>query len=148
MLAEFTRAGVAELETLLPMMREFYAHEQLAFDEAAARRALLGLLQHEAYGRVFLIWWKGELAGYAVLTLGYSLEFHGVDAFVDELYLREHARGKGLGRQALDFLASTCQELGVLALHLEVEHQNARAQAVYRQFGFQDHDRHLMTKWL
>lgn len=148
MQAEFIRADVADIPSLLPLLREFYAHEEIAFDEAIARQALRGILQNEAHGRVFLIYRQAELVGYTVLTLGYSLEFHGVDAFVDELYLREQARGQGLGKESLEFLAETCRALGVRALHLEVEHQNTRAQAVYRQFGFQNHERHLLTKWL
>lgn len=148
MAADFKRAAVADAETLLPLMREFYAHEGLAFDEQVARRALLGIFANEAYGRVFLIWLAEELAGYCVLTLGYSLEFRGVDAIVDELYLRAAYRGRGLGKQALEFLASVCAELGVQAMHLVVERANRRAQAVYRQFGFVDYDRYLMTKWL
>ena len=148
MQAEFQRASAGDIPTLLALMREFYAHEELAFDEAVARQALLGLLQNEAYGRAFLIFRQGELVGYAVLTLGYSLEFGGVDALVDELYLREAARGQGLGRAALAFLADACRALGVQAVHLVVEHKNTRAHAVYQRFGFQDEPRHLMTKWL
>jgi GNAT superfamily N-acetyltransferase len=148
MMAEFKRATTSDAETLLVLMREFYAHEGLAFDQIIARRALLGILQNEAYGRVFLIESGGELAGYCVLTLGYSLEFRGVDAIVDELYLRAAYRGRGLGKEALEFLAACCAELGVQAMHLVVERANTRAQAVYRQFGFVDHDRYMMTKWL
>lgn len=148
MAADFKRATVTDAETLLVLMREFYAHEGLVFDEAIARRALLGILQNEAYGRVFLIEVEAEVAGYCVLTLGYSLEFRGVDAIVDELYLRAAYRGRGLGKQALDFLAACCVELGVQAMHLVVERANTRAQAVYREFGFVGYDRELMTKWL
>jgi GNAT superfamily N-acetyltransferase len=145
--ADFKRATPADAETLLTLMREFYAHEGLAFDEPIARRALLGILQNKAYGHVFSIELGGELAGYCVLTLGYSLEFRGVDAIVDELYLREAYRGRGLGKQTLEFLAACCAELGVQAMHLVVERANKRAQTVYRQFGFVSHDRELMTKW-
>lgn len=145
---EFKRAGVADVETLLPMMADFYAHEGLAFDETVARRAWLGLLKNDAHGQAFLIESGGEVAGYALLTFGYSLEFGGVDAFVDELYLRAAYRGQGLGKAALEFLAKTCVTLGIRALHLEVERANTRAQAVYRQFGFADHHRYLLTKWL
>lgn len=148
MQAEFKRASPADIATLLLLMQEFYAHEELAFDEARARQSLLGLLQNEAHGHAYLIFRQGELAGYAVLTFGYSLEFGGVDALVDELYLREAARGQGLGRETLAFLAETCRARGIQALHLVVEHKNARAHAVYQQFGFRDQPRHLMTKWL
>jgi ribosomal protein S18 acetylase RimI-like enzyme len=144
----FKPANADDIEALLAMMRELYAHDGLAFDEAIARRALLGVIGDDTFGHVFLILLANEVAGYAVLTFGYSLEFHGRDAFVDELYLRDEYRGQGIGKRALRFLTEVCAENGVRALHLEVERSNTHAQAVYRKFGFEDHDRYLMTKWL
>jgi diamine N-acetyltransferase len=144
----FKRASVADIDALLPLLADFYVHEELTYDESLARQALLGLLKNEMYGQVFLIEVRGTMAGYAVLTFGYSLEFGGVDAFVDELYLCEAYRQQGIGKAALDFLAQTCAALDIRALHLEVERANKRAQAVYHQFGFVDHDRYLLTKWL
>jgi len=38
--------------------------------------------------------------------------------------------------------------LGISAVHLEVDHTNTVAQALYRKAGFVDHDRYLMTRWL
>lgn len=144
----FEPATSDEIEILVAMMRELYAHDGLAFDEAIARRALLGVIDNETFGRVFLIRLGNEVAGYAVLTFGYSLEFHGRDAFVDELYLRDEYRGRGIGKRALQFLTEVWANEGVTSLHLEVERENTSAQAVYRKFGFEDHDRYLMTKWL
>ncbi len=86
--------------------------------------------------------------GYVALTFGYSLEFHGRDAFVDELFVRAERRGEGAGTAALGFIMDTCPTLGVHALHLEVERVNTAAQALYRLFGFHDHDGYLMTRWM
>jgi diamine N-acetyltransferase len=145
----FKPATSDEIEILIVMMRELYAHDgTMTFDETIARRALLGVISDQTFGRVFLILMANEVAGYAVLTFGYSLEFHGRDAFVDEIYLRAEYRGHGIGKRALQFLAEVCVAEGVNALHLEVERTNTSAQAVYRKFGFEDHDRYLMTKWL
>ncbi|MEP7338996.1 MAG: GNAT family N-acetyltransferase [Acidobacteriota bacterium] len=144
----FKPAVASDIETLLVMMREFYAHEELRFDEAMARQALDGILSNAAFGRVFLIHASDQVAGYTVLTFGYSLEFHGRDAFVDELFLLEKFRGQGISQHALEFLAGVCRENGVAALHLEVERKNLAAQRAYRRFGFADHDRYLLTKWL
>lgn len=146
--SNFKLATHDDIEMLITMMREFYAHEGLTFDESIASRALQGVIGDETFGRVFLILSADEIAGYAVLTFGYSLEFHGRDAFVDELYLRDEYRGQGIGKRALEFLTGVCAENGVNALHLEVERSNTQAQAVYRKFGFEDHDRYLMTKWI
>src|SRR5262249_49208787 len=145
----FKPATSDDLETLIVMMRDLCANDGLApLDEATARRALLGVICDDTLGRVFLIFLANEVAGYAVLTFGYSLEFHGRDAFVDEIYLRAEYRGLGIGKRALGFLTGVCAENSVSALHLEVERSNTQAQAVYRKFGFEDHDRYLMTKWI
>jgi len=145
----FKPATSDDVETLLVMMRDLYAHDGLApLDEGVARRALLGVIGDGTLGRVFLILLANEVAGYAVLTFSYSLEFHGRDAFVDEIYLRAEYRGLGIGKRALQFLTEVCAAEGVNALHLEVERENTSAQTVYRKFGFEDHDRYLMTKWL
>ena len=145
----FKPATSDNVETLIMMMRDLYAHDGLApLDEATARRALLGIIGDNTLGRVFLILLANEVAGYAVLTFGYSLEFHGCDAFVDEIYLHAEYRGLGIGKRALQFLTEVCAAEGVNALHLEVERENTSAQTVYRKFGFEDHDRYLMTKWL
>jgi ribosomal protein S18 acetylase RimI-like enzyme len=146
---DFKFATPDDIEALIVMMRDLYAHDGLApLDEATARSALLGVIGDGTLGRVFLILLANEVAGYAVLTFGYSLEFHGRDSFVDEIYLRAEYRGLGIGKRALEFLTGVCAENGVSALHLEVERNNTQAQAVYRKFGFEDHDRYLMTKWI
>ena len=143
------RAAVPEdAPQLLGLMREFYAFEHITFDESRARTALARLLDDATLGRVFLIEEDGERAGYVVVAFGYSLEFHGRDAFVDELFLRPSFRGRGLGREVLRFVEDHCRASGVTALHLEVERKNTAAQEFYRRIGFHDHDRYLMTRWI
>jgi GNAT superfamily N-acetyltransferase len=144
----FTLADASDAELLVELMREFYAFEHLAFDEGAARPALGQILRDRGLGVVHLIRAGGEAAGYLVVTFGFSLEFGGRDAFVDELFLRENFRGRGIGRASLELAEAVCREEGIGALHLEVDRVNTRAQVIYRQAGFRDHDRYLLTKWL
>jgi len=40
-------------------------------------------------GRVWLIQYQGQVIGYVILTLGYSLEYGGRDAFIDEQLARQ-----------------------------------------------------------
>lgn len=141
-------AEASNMELLLAFMRDFYEHEALSFDEASARQALQQIIANPFFGRVFLLEAGGEKIGYTVLTFGFSLEFHGRDAFVDELYVVANQRGRGIGKQVLEFLAEVCRIEGIAALHLEVERANTIAQEVYRKQGFKDHDRYLLTKWL
>ena len=145
---EFERADLKDFETLVELMREFYDFEHLSFDEERSPAALRQILTDETNGRVWLIKEGEKVAGYLVLALGFSLEFHGRDAFLDELFFREEFRGKGYGKAALNFLEEQCFKIGVNALHLEVERKNERARRVYLKNGFVEHDRFLMTKWI
>jgi ribosomal protein S18 acetylase RimI-like enzyme len=116
--------------------------------EDAAETALRGLLAAPDRGLVWVIERGEEAAGYLVLTWGYSLEFHGRDAFIDELYVAPRYRGAGLGRQAVEWAEDACRAHGAGAVHLEVELDNERAHALYRRSGFAERGLRLMTKRL
>jgi diamine N-acetyltransferase len=140
------QAGSGDIELLLELMPEFYQYEHLTFDPIDTRQAVSTLLANSSLGQIWLIYHQEDIAGYVVLTFGYSLEFFGRDAFVDELYLREAYRGKGIGLTAIEWLEKVCRQLDIKALHLEVARENIPAQKLYRKTNFYDHDRYLMTK--
>ncbi|MEW6495884.1 MAG: GNAT family N-acetyltransferase [Cyanobacteriota bacterium] len=144
----FKVADTSDTEILVEFIREFHEIEHLPFDSSTIRRLLASFLNDDSLGRVWLIQASGEAIGYIILTFGYSFEFLGRDAFIDELYIRESHRGQGAGTTALQFVEEVCPSLGVQALHLEVDRINTNAQYLYRKMGFADHDRYLMTKWL
>jgi len=121
---------------------------KIEFDEAAARAALGLFLQEPRLGRVWLLGEHEVTVGYVVLTMGFSFEFRGRDAFIDELYIEPAYRRRGLGRMAVEFAEQRAKELGVNAVHLEVDHGNDPALELYRRIGYVDHERFLMTKWL
>ena len=138
-------ATLADRALLVALMSEFYAESDYSLDPRRAEEAFDVLLGDERLGRVWLIQSQSEIAGYVVLTLGYSMEYGGRDAFVDDLFIRPTFRGKGLGSAALAELRAVATKLGVRALHLEVGRDNANAHALYRRAGFKDSDRQLLT---
>src|SRR5262249_4179236 len=98
----FQVATGSDTDRLLDMMRD-YQFDGHSFHEGQARRALLALLREPLFGRVWLVCDGDVAVGYVVLTFGYSLEFRGRDAFLDKFLLRPSHRGRGWGRQALEF---------------------------------------------
>jgi diamine N-acetyltransferase len=134
---------------LLRMMRSLAEHAPaIPFDEADVRAALEKFLGDGELGQAWLLWLGEKPAGYVILTFGYSFEFRGRDAFVDELYVEPQFRRMGLGRFAMEFAEKRARELGVNAVHLEVDRSNDDAGELYRRAGYADTGRHLMTKWL
>ena len=142
----FRLAQPGNTELLLAFMRQLYALDGYPFEEVVARTALEGIVRDPGLGRVWVIERGEEAIGYLVLTFGYSLEYGGRDAFVDELFVAADQRQRGVGTRAIEFAAEQCRALGVRALHLEVERANTTAQALYRKVGFEDHDRYLLTR--
>lgn len=141
-------AEITDITILLELVQEFHEKEKLAFDEKLDGNALANFLADGSWGQVWIIQQEDEAIGYMILTLGYSLEYRGRDAFIDELYLRPKHRGQGIGTQMLTFAEETCRVLGVQALHLEVDFENPDAQRLYHRVGYQRHHRFLMTKIL
>ena len=142
----FRRAAPRDLGAILALQREYYSGAKYPFDEPVARAALRTLLRRRSVGAVWLAEDGDGPFAYVVLTAGYSLEYHGPDAFVDELFVRESHRGGGIGAQALAAVEAECRRRGIRALHLEVEEDNPAALALYRRHGFEEHRRRLMTR--
>ena len=144
----FRVADPSDADLLVEMMRDFNAHERIAFDEAEVRDVLAQLFANDSYGLVYLVQLGGEVAGYVVITFGFSIEFRGRDALIDELFVKDAFRGRGLAAAALRHAESVCRERGIRALHLEVDRGNTRAQSVYARAGFADRGNHLLNKWI
>lgn len=146
----FLLATDADVPTLLAFMRALNESDPgpAPFDESAARGALEQFLRDDSFGRAWLILDGAAPVGYVILTLGYSLEYRGRDAFIDEFFIAASHRSRGWGSAAIAFLEDAARSLGVRALHLEVSHSNPRAYDFYRRAGFADYRRFLLNKWL
>jgi GNAT superfamily N-acetyltransferase len=133
-----------EAPTLAALMRAYYDFDGHAYDPEAVARTLAEFLSHPDYGLAWFIEVDGVTAGYMAMCVGFSLEFGGRDAFVDEIYLHEPFRGEGIGRQALEVLIGEARRLGIVALHLEVDRENAAAARLYRALGFAPRERFML----
>ena len=143
-----TLATLADEPVLRELIAEFYAHEGLVFDAERTLGAFRTLAADPNLGRVWIFRAGGDVVGYLALTVCFSLEFAGRYALVDELYVREAHRGRGIASRALEAAAGACRELDVSALRLEVDVRNTRAMELYRRLGFTLQERHLMSRWI
>src|SRR5258708_8435247 len=144
---EATLQDEAELLRMMRLLTEQEAGK-IRFDESAARAALRRLLALPEFGKAWLLFAGNRPVGYVVLTIGFSFECHGHDAFIDELFVDEAFRRRGYGRRAVAFVETKARDMGVNAIHLEVDRGNDPALELYRRTGYQDHQRFLMTKWV
>lgn len=125
----------ADREAVIALMREFYATPYVSTDGsdeifcADVDACIAGSPYVEGY--VFEV--EGSVQGYAMLARSYSTEFGKPCIWLEDIYLRECCRGKGLGSRFIEQI--TKANPGSL-LRLEVEAENEYAIRVYERAGF------------
>lgn len=139
-------ASPEDADVLLALARRFHAEDGHPLSPMG-EQALRGLLSNRAAGLAWIIEGQGQAVGYAVLCFGYSIEWGGQDAFIDDLYLDPDWRGQGLGSAIIDIVGGRARQAGALALHLEVLPGNP-AEALYRRLGFQDRGSAFLSRRL
>jgi len=144
----FKRAEMSDMEILMEFIQEFCEVDHHPFDDSSVRVALTKIVSDDSLGRVWLIQHNSKAIGYIVLTFGYSLEYRGREAVIDEIYILESHRGQGIGKRAIEFVEEVSPSLEIKVLHLEVERENIAAQRFYQKVGFEAQDSYLMTKWI
>jgi GNAT superfamily N-acetyltransferase len=143
---DMRRADASDIALLVELMAEFYGEAGLDLHRERAASAFGPILDDERLGYVWIIQKGRDDVGHLVLALRYAMEYGGLVACLDDLYVRPVWRNKGLGTAALVELRAFCERAGIRALTVEVGHENGPAQAVYRRAGFADAvDRQLLA---
>ena len=132
------RATTADIPLLVDLMSEFYAEAGYSLNPAHAGAAFAALVADERLGCVWIIQAEHQDVGHLVLTLRYAMEYGGLIACLDDLFVKRDWRNRGLGTKALFEARSFCENVGIRALTVEVGPDNAAAQAIYRRVGFAD----------
>ena len=127
-------------------MQAFWAFERMPFASDAALNVWQKAWAHPELVRGWLLEFESQIVGYVVLTFGFSLEYNGVDAYIDELFVKSDFRGQGFAARALEFVEAECRERNVNTLHLEVDADNLAAKSLYAKVGFESSGRELLSK--
>lgn len=138
-------AHAGDVGVLAALMIEFYAEAHFPLSRRAAERTFAALLAVPNLGQAWLLESAGSPAGFAVLTVSFSMEYGGLRGFVDDFFVSKPYRRRGLGALALRAVREECVRRGVKALLVETSTANEGALSVYRRAGFQDTG-HLLMK--
>ena len=140
----FKPLEIADIEVITQMMQDFNAIDNYPMDVEVAKTLFQEFISNEHLGKSWLIYSENEIVGYIILTFIFSFEYGGKIAFVDELFIKETARGKGIGKEAIQFIQREVPKLSLKLLYLEVEPHNENAQKLYLAHDFELHNRKLM----
>ena len=134
----------SDCEQISLLMEEFYQIDGYPFNRKMANQLFKEFIADDKLGKAWLIYHQNELVGYVILTFLFSFEYQGKIAFLDELYLRESARGRGIGKDTVRFVQDEAAKLSLKIIYLEVETHNQAAQKLYIANDFSFHPRKIM----
>lgn len=140
----FKPLEITDISTITQMMQDFYAIDNYPMNIEVAKELFHEFISNEHLGKSWLIYYENEIVGYLILTFVFSFEYSGKIAFIDELFIKETARGKGIGKEAIQFIQQEVPKLSLKLLYLEVEPHNENAQKLYLAHDFVIHNRKLM----
>ncbi|WP_299404391.1 N-acetyltransferase [uncultured Roseobacter sp.] len=149
MSAALTLATPDHLEKLDALVAAFHLESGISIDTDARRAGVMPLLEGSPHGAAYLIGPPRAPIGYIVVTFGWSLEYGGLDGFIDEIYVRPGVRGRGIASETLQSLPRALAGAGLKALHLEVDRDAENTQKLYTRAGFSPRSKYmLMTRKL
>ena len=93
------------------------------------------MMQSDRYAEGFLFALSDTIAGYALIAKTFSQEAGGLVIWIEEIYVRPKFRSQGLGKEFFEFLY---KERPAIRYRLETEHDNERANKLYKSLGFVD----------
>jgi GNAT superfamily N-acetyltransferase len=134
----------SEVDVITKMMQEFYAIDNYPIDIDLTKKLFEEFMSNENLGKSYLIYNDLEIVGYAIMTFIFSFEYKGRMAFFEELFINKTARGKGIGKLAVDFIKQEAEKANVKMMYLEVENHNQIAQKLYLANDFVIHNRKIM----
>lgn len=130
-MTESDRVAVVE------MMRTFY-HSPAVWtngSEEIYNNDITACVSDNPYAEGFIFEEETKILGYGMIAKSFSTEFGKLCIWIEDLYLKEEYRGKGIGSS---FFAYLEKEYPNTIMRLEVEEDNTRAVAVYRKNGYEE----------
>lgn len=123
-------------EAVLAMMRVFYASPAVLTggSEEIFQRDIDNCLGENPFVEGYVMEENGVLQGYAMIAKSYSTEFGKNCIWIEDIYIRETYRGKGIGSGFLKYITELYPHC---VYRLEVEEENAQAIHTYEKCGFQ-----------
>jgi ribosomal protein S18 acetylase RimI-like enzyme len=128
-------ATVNDVTLLRTMIRELaeFEHELDAVTITEEDLARDGFGRNPKY-RAFILMWEGKVAGYGLVFDCYST-WMGRQLFLEDLFVRDDFRGRGIGKSVFAHFARLAKDEGYRAMRWEVLEWNQPAIDLYRSLG-------------
>jgi ribosomal protein S18 acetylase RimI-like enzyme len=130
-------AATADIAGVASLAQRYWEFESIGgFDRPRIEMLLGGLLAEPQRGACWVAESDGQLCGYLLAVLMFSLEHGGLMAEIDELFVSHDMRSAGVGSQLVSQAERSLRERGLVRLQLQLAVDNERARRFYERHGF------------
>jgi GNAT superfamily N-acetyltransferase len=133
-----------DVPLILALIRELATYERDLEAVVATEEALLrdGFGERPLF-QVTIAEWSNEPVGFAFWFLAYSTWRAQPTLYLEDLFVRPEARGRGIGKEMMRFLARTALEMGCGRFIWQVLDWNTPSIAFYESLGAK-----VVREWL
>ena len=131
----FRKIEQKDKDVFLQMSREFYNSPAVIapIKEEYHVNAFNELMRSRDYLECYMIECDGKSAGFGLLNFAYCHEAGGKIVWIEEIYIREEFRGRGIGTKFFELVKNNHP---ANRYRLEVEKENERAVKLYKSLGY------------
>ena len=127
-----------DVPLLLPLVEQYWSFEHIVgFDTERVAPQLTRVLSDMKLGRAWIAYNGDVPAGYLLGVFVFSLEYQGLTAVIDELFVLPEHRSAGLGRRLLEVAETQFRAQGCTSVSLELGRANVIARAFYASLGYE-----------
>ncbi len=135
MSVEIRKLQKEDRELFLSFLHKFYHSEAVVHptDRQLHHNIFNEVMRSEDYLLCYVFCLDGEAVGYAILSKSFCPEVGGSIVWIEQLYINENHRGKGIAGEFLKFIE---KQFGPDRIRLEVEEDNEKAISLYKRNGY------------
>lgn len=129
------RIAIDRLEDVVPLFdayRVFYKQES----DAERARLFLQARMRNQESIIFVAYEQGKAVGFTQLYPSYSSMRTSKNWILNDLYVAEVARKKGIGEKLISRALTFAKEDGATSVRLSTQVENENAQRLYKKMGF------------
>ena len=134
----FRRFTENDKDVFFPMVKKFYAPPAVLHfpSDEVMMSAFYASFEIPELVKGYMFEYDDSPAGYAIVSMKFETEVGGMAAWIEELFVEEKYRSKGIGKNFFRFLAE--EEKGkIKRIRLEVGDDNEGAKKLYENIGFE-----------
>ena len=125
----------SDSKEVMEIMREFYSSDAVftSGSDEIFDADIENCTNENPFVEGYILEDEGVIQGYAMVAKSFSTEFGKTCIWIEDLYIKEAYRKKGLGKTFMDFITNKYSDC---VFRLDVEEENEAAVKFYKNFGF------------